>query len=324
MPKLSIIIPIYNAENSLARCLDSILNQGFRDYELLLVNDGSTDSSLSICWQYSKNDLRIRIIDKPNGGVSSARNCGLKEVQGDWVLFVDSDDFLIQDSLEKIFNELKNVDLAIGSIQYSDNLQIDQLDINDFLYEDKIANVLASKISHPLLSGPWAKLFRREIIEREVIRFDESLFFGEDAVFVKEYLLHINTIQVSDVVLYYYENIGDDVYKKYNKSFDPIWNYYNQINEKYRRLEHKYNIELNTKELIGVVFNIAIECLNKNGLKEWVAIHKFLSDDSVGSMLRERKSRHINILLKLSDFGNAYLFMTYFRLVEWIKMVLKR
>ena len=77
MPKLSIIIPIYNAENFLARCLESIINQDFSDYELLLVNDGSTDSSLRICKQYAKIDKRIRVIDKPNGGVSSARNEGL-------------------------------------------------------------------------------------------------------------------------------------------------------------------------------------------------------------------------------------------------------
>ena len=101
---LSIIVPIYNTEKYLEDCLQSILNQTFSDYELILVNDGSTDSSPEICEQYAERDGRIRVIHKENGGVSSARNCGIEIAQGNYIWFVDSDDTIAYDALQ-VLNE---------------------------------------------------------------------------------------------------------------------------------------------------------------------------------------------------------------------------
>ena len=92
MPLISVIVPVYNTEKYLHRCIDSILNQTFTDFELLLINDGSTDSSSAICDEYAEKDCRVRVFHKPNGGVSSARNLGLEKAQGEWITFCDSDD----------------------------------------------------------------------------------------------------------------------------------------------------------------------------------------------------------------------------------------
>ena len=100
MPIISIIIPIYNAEKYLSTCIESILSQGFEDFELLLINDGSKDNSLSICNDYAQRDSRIKVFDKPNGGVSSARNLGLDNATGEYVMFVDADDRLAPNALE--------------------------------------------------------------------------------------------------------------------------------------------------------------------------------------------------------------------------------
>lgn len=104
-PKISVIVPIYNAEKYLHRCIDSILNQTFTDFEVLLINDGSTDSSGSICDEYAKKDSRVRVFHKENGGVSLARNIGIDKALGLWTLFVDSDDWLDLGTFSLIVNE---------------------------------------------------------------------------------------------------------------------------------------------------------------------------------------------------------------------------
>ena len=112
--RLSIIVPVYNAEEYLDRCMISILEQDFSSYEVILVDDGSTDSSPMICDRYSATDPRFRTIHKKNGGVSSARNAGLDLAKGEYVMFVDSDDALLPDSLEMMFENIRGEDLAVG------------------------------------------------------------------------------------------------------------------------------------------------------------------------------------------------------------------
>ena len=116
--RLSIIVPVYNAEEYLDRCLVSILEQDFSSYEVILVDDGSTDSSPLICDRYSATDPRFRTIHKENGGVSSARNSGLDLAKGEYVMFVDSDDALIPDSLEMLFEHMTGQDFAVGGYNY--------------------------------------------------------------------------------------------------------------------------------------------------------------------------------------------------------------
>lgn len=325
MPKLSIIIPIYNAENTLARCLESILNQSFSDYELLLVNDGSTDSSLNICRQYSEDDLRIRILDKANGGVSSARNLGLDHAQSEWVLFVDADDYLLDNSLQSFLEEPNNVDLIVGAAEFSISKLVRGLSISQIVYrvDSELKYWLQDNITHPLLSAPWAKFFRRNIIECYRLRFDEALSFGEDSVFVKEYLLYISSVKVSPELIYYYNDIGDNIYKKYNKSFGSIMYYFQMTKERLRNLEQRYKISFPLVETIGVVYNFAVECLKANGLQEWGYICHFLMDKQVKDVLHKRGSLHIKNLLWLAQHTNGHIFLAYFKLVEWAKKITK-
>src|SRR5690606_27364966 len=111
MPKVSVIIPVYNAEKYLRECLDSVLAQTFTDFEVLLINDGSTDASGKICDEYAEKDSRIKVFHKENGGVSSARNLGLDNAKGEWISFVDSDDTIEQETLATLANEVKDLDI---------------------------------------------------------------------------------------------------------------------------------------------------------------------------------------------------------------------
>ena len=205
--KYSIIIPIYNAEATLARCLDSILSQNYENAEIILVNDGSTDNSGTLCEQYAHNDSRVQYILQMNGGVSSARNKGLEIASGKYVLFVDSDDYVSKEYFSQIDRliELHDTDLIIFS-QYNckaDNIA--EINYQPF-FTDKL-DVLLPQISdlmcRKIINGPVTKVYKREIIDHYQVRFPTGASIAEDRAFNIKYALHIKSLRVVDIPLYY-------------------------------------------------------------------------------------------------------------------------
>lgn len=184
---ISIIVPVYKAEKYIHRCVDSILAQSYTDFELLLVDDGSPDNCGAICDEYATQDSRVRVLHKENGGVSSARNLGLDNAKGEWITFVDSDDWVESEFLDKLING-GNADLVVGSTVRTSGMK-QQLD--DRLYDMKsIPDFLNQYLDNLLMLAPWGKLFRSSIIEDNHIRFNKDIRFGEDTLVVYEYLCH--------------------------------------------------------------------------------------------------------------------------------------
>lgn len=205
-PLFSIIIPAYNAEATLRRCVDSILVQTIRDFELILVDDGSSDSSGSICDQYTLVDSRIHVFHKRNGGVSSARNIGLNNAIGHWIAFCDADDYVYPQWLEH-FNEniSDNIQLIVQGFEtdrpIGDKTATTKYGI-DFHGDAKAG--LKSLDSRNILGYLFSKAFKRSIIETSNIRFDESLHFCEDLIFISDYFLNISHIASTSKIGYYY------------------------------------------------------------------------------------------------------------------------
>lgn len=216
--KLSIIVPVYNAEDYLDRCLVSILEQDFSSYEVILVDDGSTDSSPMICDRYSATDSRFRTIHKKNGGVSSARNAGLDLAKGEYVMFVDSDDALVPDSLEMMFDNLAGEDIAVGGytvyiegtpgreVLPRKNASYKGEDMNLF-YDENIRR------NCEMLDAPWSKIFRRKVIGD--LRFCEELNYAEDKLFVFSFLAECSSAYTCSFPVYAYHiragSLGSDV-----------------------------------------------------------------------------------------------------------------
>lgn len=200
-PVLSIIVPVYNVEKYLGTCIQSILDQSYSDFELVLVDDGSSDDSGEICDSYVNLDARVSVYHTENKGVSCARNYGLDYAKGEFVMFVDSDDELPQNAIDQL---LKNhADFVVGGVirricgkeQY-----YKYRESKDYLY-DKNAFFDDSFSVSVLLDGPSAKVYKTDIINRNNLRFKENINYGEDKLFVYEYLLHANTIiAISDFV----------------------------------------------------------------------------------------------------------------------------
>jgi len=203
-PKISVIVPVYNAEKSLPRCIDSILAQTISDFELLLVDDGSTDRSGAICREYADKDSRVKVLTKRNGGVGSARNLGLDNACGEWITFVDSDDWATEDYFAR-FYPTEDCDIIIQSFLVNGKPTEDSIDdLSDHVYSDMHGFADNAMFQSFCMLAPWVKLFRREIIERIHLRFDERFSSGEDSVFVLSYVAEIKTARTVDAKCYNY------------------------------------------------------------------------------------------------------------------------
>ncbi len=135
--KISVIVPVYNTEEYLPRCLDSIIGQTFDNIEVIVVDDGSTDNSYSVCREYAGRDTRIRLFHKENGGASSARNLALDKVQGEYIVFVDSDDYILKDALQTAYDAItaNSAQMAVYGIDYAYGLKPDAVRDGDTLQE---------------------------------------------------------------------------------------------------------------------------------------------------------------------------------------------
>lgn len=197
---LSIIIPVYNAENYLGHCLDSLLNQDISDYEIICVNDGSKDGSLAVLEAYAGRHSQIRIINKENGGVTTARNAGLKAAKGDYLWFVDSDDFVKENVLGR-FQE---------QIQHS---HCDRLIIGCYIFDDELSEeeTQQSEQGQLPLNGPGPdsivvrSIFRRSFLNEHGLYFSHpELTHGEDGMFMYEFCIHEpSSVEIEEAIYFY-------------------------------------------------------------------------------------------------------------------------
>ena len=204
MPKISVIVPVYNTEKYLHRCVDSILAQTYTDFELLLINDGSTDSSGTICDEYAAKDLRVRVFHKENGGVSKARNWGIENAQGDFLFFLDSDDWLALDACDVLLHNMSNdnADCVIcGFNQTHGNIWAPPF---NRVY-DRIEDLQADFdfwLNTELLSSSVNKLYKKRLLRTP---FPEDMSFGEDLIFSLKYIKGCSRISFIPNPLYQHE-----------------------------------------------------------------------------------------------------------------------
>ena len=195
--KYSVIIPVYNAEATLRRCVDSLLADSASDAEIILVNDGSTDKSLEICQTYSKKYGNIITINKTNDGAASARNTGLKVASGEYLLFVDSDDMVCAGYFSALSNT-GDSDFVVFGMEKDDGRKRESVMPHDYCTG-------ATYLIKTRDGGPCNKRFKREILTQFEISFPLDLSVGEDFIFCLRYALHCKTVQYIHQALYYYD-----------------------------------------------------------------------------------------------------------------------
>ena len=228
---ISIVIPIYNAEKYLEQCLNSIKNQTYKNFEVIMVNDGSKDESETICKRFLEYDARFRYFTKENGGVSSARNLGLDNVKGDFITFIDSDDWIAEKHLELLINSIKktNSDIVVSCYKEFDNnidtyytivytkqeknlLNFEKMNRDDFLtIFPKLMSI------NVCFNNAVAKLFRKELVNN--LRFDTSIKYGEDLDFYFSLYLNVESVSYVDELTYVYRIHGDSTTSNFNQEY---------------------------------------------------------------------------------------------------------
>jgi glycosyltransferase involved in cell wall biosynthesis len=208
MVKISIIVPVYNAEKYLPQCIGSILSQTVTDFELLLIDDGSSDRSGKICDEYSRNDFRIRVFHKENSGVSSARNFGIDKAQGEWITFVDSDDWLATNFLEQMLNKARelNVDAVFCNCYYVfENEAVQKIIYTENTIEDGKSMLKRFLTRFGTRSELWGKIIKRKYLNH---RLKENVKIGEDFLYLIE-LYHAHDCRTAIITdyLYYYRQL---------------------------------------------------------------------------------------------------------------------
>lgn len=273
--KISIIVPVYNSEKYITDCLTSLINQTYKNIEIIIVDDGSNDKSFKICSKYSKKDSRIKIYKKLNGGVSSARNFGIEQSTGSFIMFVDSDDYLNINSIE---NAVKYID-ADDKICIFDCENIDGNFINRSLKKQNekieyISSVLLwnnkTSFNSKYINSVVSHFYNTEYIKNNNIRFVDGLIIGEDMIFNIESIKNIDSIKYSNVNVYNYRSNHNSVMHKSNSEV---------LNNDIKFIEYLLTIFKNSN--YSDLYNIAKNRLPLGGIltccKHYIFIDKELS-----------------------------------------------
>ncbi len=249
-PLVSIVVPAYNAENHIRKCIDSVLAQTYNNIELIIVNDGSTDHTKEICDLYANNDERVYVIHKKNAGVSAARNSGISKAIGSLICFLDSDDWLSPDMIQTGVNKFRSDFLNIcGAIEFLPNglIKHECIIAQNLTREELVANAIYRIPDNKYNLGTyfravWGKLFEKKIIDEYNIKFPENLYMGEDAIFLINYLAHVSSINV----------VANDGYN------------YNRLNEGSATTKYHHDLY----EQCEIQYEDILESITKNALNE--------------------------------------------------------
>lgn len=299
MPKLSIIIPIYNAQNTLRKCLDSILEQEYTDYEIILINDGSQDSSEKIILEYEKENNKIKYISKENSGVADSRNIGVKNATGEYIVFVDSDDYVKNTIFTDIESYLeKGIELIKwkGILVNKDGKEISKMQgpcFEETTGENGFNKLYSEDV---FIDTLWLYAIKRNIFIENDFKFTTNTYH-EDFGLLPLIIVKAKTMVSIDKYNYFYvqtENSimrGNDYKKTLKKAYDSLLQYDNII----KKIEN-YNIEKKTKENIKIFCTntilLKIETLEERDKKDFIAQIK------KRKMIRNIKIRNIKQLIK--------------------------
>ncbi|SHI08436.1 glycosyltransferase family 2 protein [Clostridium grantii] len=297
MAKVSIVIPIYNAEKTLDKCIKSIINQSFRDLELILINDGSNDNSLKICEKYSNKDVRIVVINKKNEGCIAARMEGVQASTAEYVMFVDADDWVNREIVEILYKEsienctditVCNMYKVLGNRALIKRKNKSMYFSKDKIYRgEEIKTILAAAYlhGHPFPASLFGKLYKRELLIKNGKYLPRIKFLGEDLFYNLEIFLKVDKVKIIDKPLYYYR-VGGFTSKYMPYIFDDATNGY----EIQKEVIEEHYLDTMNKRLNGIsimLLNTFKTCLfncfkcdfNKNSIKEMIGT--YVKDKSI-------------------------------------------
>lgn len=319
MPKVSVIVPVYNVEKYLIKSLDSLVNQTLKDIEIIVVNDGSTDNSKKIIEIYKeKYQDKIKCLEKPNGGLSDARNFGIPHATGEYIAFLDSDDYVELDTYEKMYNKAKeeNADMVECDFiwEYPDKRKID----NGIIYNGKKEMLTYARVV------AWNKLIKRDLLEKYKIEFPKGLRY-EDVEFFYKMVPYYNKVSfVKEPLIHYIQRessiskVQNERTKEIFEVLDNVINYYknkNLYNEYKDELEYTYSRLLLCSSLFRMVKikdkKVKKELLNAT----WTKLNEKFPNWKKNKILKENKSMK-NLYMKTINRITYKMYCAIFSVVK--------
>ena len=319
---ISIIVPVYNVENYLGKCLDSLINQTYKDIEIICINDGSTDNSLNILREYEQIDSRIIIIDQKNGGLSDARNIGLKEAAGEYIMFVDSDDWIDLETCQKALEAMLKYSTDIVMWSYireyenkslpksifDNNIYFDKKDTVNKIYR-RLFGLYKEELSQPenadALVTVWGKLYKSELILKNNIRFIDTKKIGtcEDALFNMEVFKNVKSSYFINSCFYHYRKINTSVTSRYREDLYIKWdNLYELMNEQIEDndLGLIFNEALSNRIALNMIdLGLNVTYSNKNTRDNCYELKKILKNSKVSKAVKNMDLQYFPIHWKI-------------------------
>lgn len=328
MPELSIIVPIYNGEKYLHRCIDSILNQKYTDFELILIDDGSKDNSLAICNEYAAMDSRIVVHHKENEGLVAARKSGLSIAKGEYIGFVDCDDFVDDNMYSNLMSsvEKNHPDIVAGGIIY-DRISTQKESyccINAGFYDKKSLQtdviprmlIYSGFVKYGIIPGVVTKVFRRNILEKALPKVDNSITIGEDVAITAYSVTNADSLSIVNSAAYHYVQNDNSMVRVFNperiKKINKLYSCISKIeNESYQKQVKLY--------MCYLIFNAIASCIKKSGYNktEMKKIIKSILNDEITVMALKQadisqlsfKNKFKVLLMKYKLIGVLKLFI---------------
>lgn len=341
MIKVSIIIPVYRVEAYLKRCVDSVRNQTLQEIEIILVDDGSPDNCGKMCNEYALEDERIKVIHKENGGLSSARNAGMEIAMGEYISFVDSDDYIDLQMLEKMYQSAarSNSDM-VGCGFYEmlntgewrtahSNLPEGRYEHQEIV-EQLVVHILGNdrRVGQKQREGyAWLNLYKKAIIDLHNLSFrSERVYYHEDEVFLLDFLLYANAVSFVDEPLYHYQFNGSSLSNSYRKT---LWEMSKQLITAFREFSRAYGIEEECRRRVDlymlsyVFYSVRNEChpvANCTRAQTIALLRKICEDAEVQRILQEpfptEGVKTIFIVLKLVKGKHPGLIYLWHRIMR--------
>lgn len=266
-PLISVIVPAYNCENYIGRCIEKILNQSFEDFELIIIDDGSIDKTFEICRSYLSKDHRIILLKKSNGGVSSARNKGIDIAKGKYISFIDADDYVDSSFLEDFYLEhSENVHLYVQGYKLeipNVKASLNKINRKGIVNEKEFFDII---FTTGFIMAPWAKLFSSKIIKDNNIRFNENHSYAEDRLFNAHFIQKSNTFALSDKASYHYTQENPDALTKKNYPADKMYAFVKEFSLLVKEM-------INRGRLSGKAYYAAKEMYLYNFIQSVINLH---------------------------------------------------
>lgn len=294
----SIIIPVYNSEKTLSKLLNSILEQNFNNYEIIIINDGSVDNTEDIILSYKSKFNHYKYIFKENSGVSSTRNIGLQNVEGKYILFADADDYFENDYFIKLYTYIKNNKPELLCFNYydvfSNSRKIDGLKLYNNQIEMNVEKAITNYLNYTYINqftgAIWNKVYKTDILKKNNVRFSTDLLIGEDLVFNIEYFCCVKKVCLYDEKLYNYVQSENSIMRSYReKNVEHIINYIPKLIDIFEKYGYKHYETILYQFYISNLFGVIINESNSKSYSKGKENIKLFCDYALNKKLLTNK-----------------------------------